>query len=108
VLYITLLGRPAAIETGSVAPFGFQFDSIRRIGDHDPRLAFSEQSGNGLRACCVPTQDSMLPAQPQVTSPRRRILGSRRSVIFVRVLRLSQQEFIDFVSIETGEVDIVV
>jgi hypothetical protein len=50
----------------------------------------------------------MLPAYPQVTCSRGGILRRSRSIIFVHILGLGEKEFIDFLCIKTGEVDVIV
>src|SRR4051794_24117298 len=38
VLHVALLGRPATVQAGPVAPFRIELNSIWWISDHQPRL----------------------------------------------------------------------
>ncbi len=48
-LHVRRLGRAVLVDSSSVPPFRIQFDSVRRICHHQPRLAFAEQAARPLR-----------------------------------------------------------
>ena len=50
LLHVAGLGRPAAVQAGAIAPFGIELDAVRRIGDHQLRLAVAQQPRHILRA----------------------------------------------------------
>src|SRR5580700_6232859 len=47
------LGRTVAVQAGAIAPLRVEFDSIRRICDHQPRLTLADQPRDYSRAGCV-------------------------------------------------------
>ena len=66
LLHVARLGRPAAVQAGAIAPLGIQFNPVRRIGHHQPRLALAQQPRHGFSAGRVAAEHAMRPQQPQV------------------------------------------
>jgi hypothetical protein len=103
----SLAAEIAAIQAGAVAPFGVQFDPIRRIGDHQERLALVEQVRDILRPRGVPAEDTVGPAEPQVAGQGRRIL--RNWWCRIGPLLIGQgQEPVNLAGVETCQVEVEV
>src|SRR5579862_85389 len=49
LLHVARLGGAATIESRSIAPLGIQFDTVRRVGDHQARLALAKQPRDIVR-----------------------------------------------------------
>jgi hypothetical protein len=64
VLHIAGFGRPAAIQAGAVTPFGIEFNTVRRVGDHQPRLALAEQPPDRLGRRGVAAKYSVIAQEP--------------------------------------------
>ena len=96
VLHVAGFGGPAAVQAGAVAPFGIELDAVRRIGDHQQRLALAQQPRHGFRRWwhrrTAPGADCGVAAEPQVAGAGHGILGQRRRRVgLVVVIRASQQ-----------------
>ena len=107
MLHVAASGRAAAIEAGAVAPLGIELDPIWRIGDHQQRLAVAEESRHIIRAGGVSAENAMLAAQPQIASPRHRVRGKRRSLLWLSLV-WEQQQIVDLLGVEAGEREVEV
>src|SRR5262249_16727230 len=94
LLHIARLRRPAAAESGTVAPLRIKLDAVRRIGHHQSGLAVAEKTGHGVSACTVCAKDSMRATQPEIAWPRYWNFGGRRDVVAI-VIRIGSEESVE-------------
>src|ERR1700690_3863394 len=70
------------VQAGAGSPLRVQFDSVRRVGDHEDRLAVAEGPRDVRRTQGIAAEDAMLvatvTAKPQVRDTGYRLLRKRR------------------------------
>src|SRR5437016_946771 len=62
LLHVAGLSRAMLVEASSVTPFGVKLYAVRRIGDHEKRLAIAEKASHGFRVGRISAQHAMLTA----------------------------------------------
>src|ERR1019366_4259489 len=97
------------IQPRPVTPLAVELDAVWRVGDHQRRLPFSQESCHGFRVGGIGTEDAMLTTpiatEPKVARARHRVVWDWRDGIGSIVVG-GEQEVIDFFRVETGEAEI--
>ena len=77
-LHVARFRRPVSVQPCAIAPLGVQLDPIRRIRDHQDRLALAEEPTDIFRPGGVAAEYPMLSTNPQVADSGHRVFGERR------------------------------
>jgi hypothetical protein len=95
------------VQPGSVSPLAIEFDAVRRICDHQDRLALAKEACDIFCAKGVSAQHSMFSANPQVTDSGHGILGNRRRGIGCLLVG-NREQSVYLAWVEAGQAEIEV
>ncbi len=102
LLHIARFSGPMAVQAGTIAPFGIQFDSVGRISHHQSRLALAEKSSNSFGTGGVSTEHSVRTKQPQIAGAGHGRFGKRRRRIGV-LLVIQRKQIVDLAWVESRQ-----
>lgn len=72
LFHVTWLGGAVAIESSTIAPFRVQFDSVRWICNHEPRLPIAKQPGYSFCTRGIAAEHTMRTELPKISRARHR------------------------------------
>jgi len=107
LLHVAGFGRPVAVESSPVAPFGVELNTVRRISNHQTRLALAQEPDDNIRIGGVSAEHSVRPKQPQIPRPGRRRFGKRRRGVGFFLI-IERQQIVDLAWVESSETQIEV
>jgi hypothetical protein len=64
-----------AVQPRAISPLAVEHDAVRRIRDHQDRLALTKEPCDIFRLGCIAAKHPMLSADPQVPDSGHRVFG---------------------------------